>query len=116
MKPANDNRRIRIEEDGFTLVEVLGVLVVAGILVGIAVPSVLGLIEKTRRDVCDLNRIELEKGYESFLEREEIESSEATFIQFIGSYENAVCPVNSVYSYFDGQVECSVNGESVPFF
>lgn len=42
---------------GFTLVEVLAVLVILGILAVVATVSVIGLVEKSREDVCEVNRI-----------------------------------------------------------
>lgn len=50
---------------GLTLIEVLVVVVISGILAAIAVPGVIGLIEKTQEDVCEGNRVELESKYKT---------------------------------------------------
>ena len=46
---------------GFTLVETLAVTVVLSIFVGIAVVSVYGVIEKSKKAVCDANVVNLER-------------------------------------------------------
>ncbi|WP_396126082.1 type II secretion system protein [Cytobacillus firmus] len=52
---------IKINSKGFTLVEVLAVIAVLGIITAIALLSIGGIIEKSRRDVCDANTVEIEK-------------------------------------------------------
>nr|WP_315974822.1 type II secretion system protein [Cytobacillus firmus] len=43
------------------MVEVLAVIAVLGIITAIALLSIGGIIEKSRRDVCDANTVEIEK-------------------------------------------------------
>jgi Tfp pilus assembly protein PilE len=59
--------------------EVIVVDAVLGVISGIAVLSVMGIIEKSRRDVCYVNVIQFERMYESYLDLESIEHSNIIF-------------------------------------
>lgn len=107
---------------GFTLVEVLAVIVILGILAASAVVSVAGVIEKAKKDVCDANVLELERHYEAYLVLEGIDHSDVVFAEFLRGYDGSICPVGGDMGYMDGEVECSVHsideedeGEDVPF-
>jgi prepilin-type N-terminal cleavage/methylation domain-containing protein len=56
-----------IKDNGFTLIEVLVVLVILGIIAAIAVPYYVSYIEKTEKEVCYANSIELERMYLGYL-------------------------------------------------
>ncbi|CAM3775925.1 hypothetical protein GCM10009865_50450 [Aeromicrobium ponti] len=58
---------------GFTLVEVILVIAIVGIIAGIAMPSVVSIIEKSKNDVCNVNVSEVERHYEVYLEIESID-------------------------------------------
>jgi type II secretory pathway pseudopilin PulG len=106
---------------------VIAVVAILGILFGIAIPSVIGTIEKSRRDVCRVNVVELERMYETYLELEDIEHSEVVFAKYLEYYSEDICPEDGEISYFDGRVNCSLHprengggdrdseGEGVPF-
>ena len=49
------------------MVEVLALIVILGILVGIALPAYMGRVEKAERDVCEANRLEVKRHYETGL-------------------------------------------------
>jgi prepilin-type N-terminal cleavage/methylation domain-containing protein len=49
---------------GMTLIEVLSVIVILGILVGIASLSFIGIVGQSREDVCLLNQTSVERDYE----------------------------------------------------
>jgi prepilin-type N-terminal cleavage/methylation domain-containing protein len=99
----------RIKSRGFTLIEVITVVAILGVISGIAVLSVMGIIEKSRRDVCNVNVIQFERMYESFLDLEGIEHSNIIFAQYQQDYGEDIYPENGDISYVDGEVRCSLH-------
>lgn len=102
------------KNQGLTLLEVLAVVIILGIVAAIAVPGVLGYIEKTRADVCDVNMKSLERNYEVHLAIESIEHSTVVFSEYFRQYGEEVCPDLGEITYGDGGIRCSVHdhGES----
>lgn len=110
--------------NGFTLIEVLIVLVILSIIIAIAVPSVIKVIEKSKKEICYVNQLEIERMYEQFLELEGLDHSGEQFKQFMLS--NNYSADHGEYSYIEGKVRCSIHAEnesqedkeeeSVPFF
>jgi type II secretory pathway pseudopilin PulG len=99
----------RIKSKGLTLVEVIVFVAILGIFSGIAVLSILGIIEKSRRDVCNVNVIHLERMYVAYLELEGIEHSNVIFVQYQQDYGEDICPENGVISYVDEAIRCSLH-------
>lgn len=93
------------------MVEVLAVIAVLGIIAAIALLSIGGIIEKSRRDVCDANSVELEKQYERHLHLDGIEHSDVVFVQFLMGFGEKVCPLDGVIRYVDSEVHCSIHSE-----
>ena len=94
---------------GLTLIEVMAVMSILGILTAIAVPSVLGSIEKTKEDVCKVNRKIVERMYEMHITIENIDHSDTLFSKTLDEFEGDLCPVDGIYTYEDGEVLCSVH-------
>lgn len=78
----------------------------------IAVVSVTGITEQTEKDVCEANRLELERNYRVDLIVANKVHSTAAFNEFLLSYGDKICPVGGEISYVDGDVECSVHSEN----
>ncbi|OIJ11259.1 hypothetical protein BKP37_16585 [Anaerobacillus alkalilacustris] len=97
---------------GITLIEVLAVIVILGILAAVAVPSVMGLIENSKEEVCNVNMVRLERMYETELALKGIEHSEAKFSQYLQEYGEDICPDDGEISYVDGVVQCSVHSRT----
>lgn len=102
----------KTSEGGLTLVELLVVLAILGILVAIAVPSIIGLIEKLKKDVCEANRLELERMYLEYLKLESKEHSVIHFQECFLGYDHEICPSGGVISYEEGAVNCSIHNET----
>ncbi|MCM3163759.1 type IV pilin protein [Metabacillus litoralis] len=96
---------------GLTLFEVLAVVIILGILVAIAVPSVVGLIEKAQEDVCEGNRVELESKYKTHLTISNLEHSDVIFMEYIRQYGEVDCPEHGELVYVDGEIRCSVHSD-----
>ncbi|MBM4761466.1 prepilin-type N-terminal cleavage/methylation domain-containing protein [Bacillus sp. B15-48] len=98
---------MKFSNKGFTLVEVLAVVVIISILSAIAVPSVLRLIEKSKADFCEVNRLEIERMYQLNLDLEGKVHSIIEFEEYLLDYGNEHCPAGGIYGYVDGAVNCS---------
>ncbi|NLK51162.1 MAG: prepilin-type N-terminal cleavage/methylation domain-containing protein [Syntrophomonadaceae bacterium] len=59
-------RRLIAQNEGFTLVELLAVLVILGVLVGIAVPRVSATIQESRKKACEANLQLIERAIERY--------------------------------------------------
>lgn len=100
------------KNEGLTLVEVQIVLVILGILAAIAVANVIGLIENAKEDVCEVNRLELERMYLMHVGLESKVHSTIVFEEYFLNYGSEVCPSGGVISYEDGAVKCSIHSDS----
>jgi prepilin-type N-terminal cleavage/methylation domain-containing protein len=91
---------------GFTLVELLVVIVVLGVVISIAVLSIVGVKGNTEKEVCYVNQLQLEREYRNQLAIENMEHTEGLFAQYLRQYGKELCPVRGLISYIDGHVEC----------
>jgi prepilin-type N-terminal cleavage/methylation domain-containing protein len=100
--------------NGFTLVELLAVIVILGIVFSIAKISLGGTRERVEEDVCAANRVELENQYKGHLALEVVEHSDVMFSTFLKEFDSdEVCPVGGVITYTDGHIDCSVHSPGV---
>lgn len=100
------------DSEGYTLVELLAVIVILGILAGVAVPVYGDLIDGYKEDLCEVNRVEMARVYGDYLDIEQVDHSAAVFVQFANTrIDGEVCPVGGELSFVDGVVECSVHGD-----
>ncbi|MBU3159848.1 prepilin-type N-terminal cleavage/methylation domain-containing protein [Clostridium frigoris] len=110
-----------LKTKGFTLIELIIVISIIGILAVIAVPSYIRYIGEAREKVCNVNCVQVERMYEIYLEKEDIEDTDAVFEQFLQGYGKNLCPSHGVITYVDGKVQCSEhikeddNGGDVPY-
>jgi prepilin-type N-terminal cleavage/methylation domain-containing protein len=98
-----------VNSRGMTLVEVLSVIVILGILAGIASLTSLGIIGQSREDICLLNQTSVERDYERNLSIESHDHSNTLFYEYVESYNMEICSIDGGISYVDGEVQCSVH-------
>lgn len=94
---------------GFTLVEVLVVIVILGVLGAIAVVSLVGITERAEEEVCNTNRLQLERDFQLYIMLEGKEETNITFTEFLIGYDSEICPVGGEISYVNEEVECSIH-------
>lgn len=109
MRRGNGLCKRPFDTKGYTLLELLAVLVILGIVALIAVPSVVGSIEKAKEEVCRSNRLELSKSYNMQLQSEGMEHSEGTFNTFLLEIDGTPCPENGLFTYEDGVILCNLH-------
>ncbi|QPC47657.1 type II secretion system protein [Mangrovibacillus cuniculi] len=114
------------DESGLTLLEVLVTVIILSIVAAIAVPSVMGIIQMVREDVCEANREEVAIEYGHHLDLSGESHSDSLFTSFLLEFD-VLFPENGFYSFVDGDVICSEHvsheneeddsgdNESVPF-
>ncbi|GAE95223.1 late competence protein ComGC [Gracilibacillus boraciitolerans JCM 21714] len=100
------------KQDGFTLVELLAVIVILSIIVVIAVPSIGNLVEQSQIDVCEANQQQVARLYQEHMALKGITHSESLFNQFLTEYyQQPLCPTDGIYTYITDDVACSVHDQ-----
>ncbi|RNA67742.1 type II secretion system protein [Alteribacter keqinensis] len=99
-----------MNQKGLTLVELLAVIVVLGIISAIAVPAIVGVIEKTEKDVCEAELVQFKRGYENHLVLNQLSHTDVMFSSYINEYSTGVCGGCELV-YMDGEVMCSERGD-----
>ncbi len=98
---------------GFTLVEVIVVLVVLGILASIVIPSLVRYIDKSKQQACIVNRAEALREYTDFIDLfgDDITFDEYAAVAFSTAKE--LCPAGGTCSFVGGdgggKLTCSVH-------
>ncbi|WP_100405639.1 type II secretion system protein [Bacillus solitudinis] len=111
-----------LNSKGITLVELLVTITILGILAAIVIPTLTGLTEKAKVEVCNANLLELDRGYKAYLTLENVEHSDLRFTRFLQNFEGDLCQRECEIAYIDGKVQCSTlpindenNDNDVPF-
>ncbi|WP_335871168.1 type II secretion system protein [Bacillus sp. 2205SS5-2] len=92
------------DDDGFTLLDMLAVIVVLGIIGSIGVLSFIGMKERTEEDVCVSNLLQVESDYRRHFVVDEVVHSDFLFSEHLLQYDE-ICPVGGMVGYDDGRVE-----------
>jgi len=71
--------KMRTNDAGFTIVELLLAIAILGTLTALAVPAVSQLIERSERESCEISVKLVEEHYHSFLLLEGLDHTDALF-------------------------------------
>lgn len=99
---------------GFTLVEIIVVLVIIAVLAAILIPSLTGYIDKANKTACLETRAMLShqilaaRALHPELSKEDILGGAASDLVDPDEYK---CPSGGTYSYKDGVLTCSIHGD-----
>lgn len=94
------------KDTGFTLVELLAVLVILSLLMAIAIPIVPRLKERAISVACESSRKILERDFDS-QRLKHAKESDLSFNQFLISYPSEICPSGGVITRENDVIHCS---------
>lgn len=99
---------IREKQNGFTIIELMTVMVVLAILAAIIVPGFISYIDKQKTKECKSNQNSLVL----YLKSERIKDPETSMQEVIDNYEDTLsCPSGGVYTQTDKDtVSCNHSG------
>lgn len=100
-----------LNKKGFSLIEVLAVLVVMSIMSTVAVPVITNIVKNAKTDVCHSNSFELERKYNEYLNIQGTFHTEVRFLEYKEQFFDEICPSGGEITFRDGRVICSVHGE-----
>lgn len=108
---------------GFTLTEMIVVLVILAVLAAFAIPTMLGYISSSQEKLCDITRLDMVRLYKTSLIGKEASASQSGFENFATDNWGSIpqCPAGGDYTYSvslgaDGkiiaEIQCSVHGSA----
>lgn len=100
---------MKSNKNGFTLIELIVVISIMGILVSLAMPRLNNFIDNANKEVCNSNCKSLEQAYNLELVIKGKEHSDDMFTDFLGDYNQTICPKDGNISYLNEKVICSVH-------
>ena len=104
-------KKVNYSDEGYTLIELILVVGITGVLTSIGVPTVGRYVKSVKERVCEMNILELQKGYEIYLELEGVEHSRVTLQDYLSQYEVEVCPAGGEVRYVEDEIKCSQHSE-----
>lgn len=111
MRISNEILKSKIDTKGYTLIELIAVLVLLGVIALIAILSVAKRIEKAKEEVCKSYRMEISQTYKLQLQFDDLEHNEMTFNTYLLEIDGTPCPENGKLVYKDGVILCNIHSE-----
>lgn len=108
MKHCCINKKV-YHNSGFTFIEMIVVIAIIAILLTIAVPSAFSYVETAREEICETNRLQLQRLYTIHLISINIEHRDDLWSKFLEEYDQEICPSEGTITYVEGKINCSVH-------
>lgn len=96
---------------GFTLVELIIVISILAILIVIIVPKFNTYTKKVSKVVCNINCVNLEKSYTTYLIVEKMKHGENIFEKYLKEYGKGICPKQGIISYENEKIRCNIHSK-----
>lgn len=107
--------------DGFTLVEIIVVLVILAILAAFTIPTMLGFVSSSQEKLCNVTRLDMVRLYKTSMIGKESSASTAGFESFAAANWGSLsqCPSGGIYTYsvtvgpgteINAEILCSKHG------
>ena len=105
-------------QKGFTLMELMIVIVIIGVLAAIAVPSYKGYVEKAQKATCEANRRTLSTAAGMYYIDHEnaYPTAVSELTDFVDNVDKIKCPTGGTYTFSatSNEVTCSKHPATTP--
>ena len=95
--------------NGYSLLELMVVIVILSILVTVSIPLIFNSINKTKQETIRINCLQIERMYETYLIIEILQHSDFIFTQYLNEYSYSKGIDDYQITYADGEVQCNYN-------
>ena len=105
-------KMLKNNEKGFSLVELMVVVVIIGVLVAIAIPVYNRTTDKAEKGACHANQRMIEGAASQYAMNEGISIDEVDNIEALDEYFNygtPTCPSGGTYNIVDGKASCTAH-------
>lgn len=102
-------RKVR-NQKGFTIMELMIVIVIIGILIAIAVPAYRNFTSRAQQAACESNQRTIESAAGLYFAEEGAHTADIDDLApYLDNLDALVCPTTGTYSLANGVVTCTVH-------